>query len=257
MVAKNLSFALREILKHEGGYVDHPRDPGGATNMGITRKTLAAWRGVSPWWKLAKSEVKALKLREVRAIYKAKYWDLVAGNILPAGIDFALFDFAVNSGPSRAVKTLQGLVKTRRDGIIGKITLRALKVRIARVGVAAVIKAICSARLSFLRRLGTFSTFGRGWVRRVNSVQLSALAMVAAAGSENIIIKPKERENEMNILSGYKTYIMGAFMLLAAIAQLVGVDLPGLDGQSATQLFMEALAFIFLRRGIKSEVFGA
>ena len=255
MVAKNLSFALREILKHEGGYVDHPRDPGGATNMGIARKTLAAWRGVSPWWKLAKSEVKALKLREVRAIYKAKYWNLVAGNILPSGIDFAMFDFAVNSGPSRAVKTLQGLVKTRRDGIIGKITLRALKGRIARVGVAAIVKAICSARLSFLRRLKTFSTFGRGWVRRVKSVQLSALAMVEGAG--NIIIKPKERENEMNILSGYKTYVIGAFMLFAAIAQFVGVDLPGLDGQSATQLFMEALAFIFLRRGLKTEVSNA
>jgi lysozyme family protein len=255
MVAKNLSFALGEILKHEGGYVDHPRDPGGATNMGVTRRTLASWRGVKPYGKLAKSEVRALEMREVRAIYKARYWDRVAGNKLPSGLDLALFDFAVNSGVSRAAKSLQALLKVRRDGIIGVITLRALKRKVGRVGVAVIIKNICEGRLAFLRRLRIFSTFGRGWQKRVASVLRVSLAMV----EEKREIDPKEiieekKENEMNILSGYKTYIIGAFMIVAALAQFLGVDLPHLDGQSATQLLMEALAFVFLRRGLKSEV---
>ncbi len=252
MVAKNLGFALREILKHEGGYVDHKRDPGGATNMGITRKTLANWRGIKPWSKLPKSEVRALKLKEVRAIYKARYWDRVTGNKLPAGLDLSMFDFAVNSGPKRAIKTLQALLKVRRDGIIGVITLGAIEREIERVGVVRIIKSLCRARLGFLRRLKIFATFGRGWTRRVASVQAASIGLVGE--SKKIIIKKENGEKKMDILSGYKTYIMGAFMVLAAIGQLAGLDLPGFDGQSATQLLLEAFAIIFLRKGIKSGI---
>ncbi len=256
MVAKNLGFALREVLKHEGGYVDHPRDPGGATNMGITRKTLANWRGVKPWSELPKSEVRGLKLREVRAIYKTQYWDKVAGNKLPLGLDLAMFDFAVNSGPARAVKTLQALLNVRRDGIIGVITLGALKREIGRVGAKKIIQGLCKARLSFLRRLKIFSTFGRGWKRRVATVERVALKLAknSAIFLPTSNSKPKEGNKKMDILSGYKTYIMGAFMVVAAVGQLAGLDLPGFDGQSATQLLLEAFAIIFLRKGIKSGV---
>ena len=250
MATRNLSFSLQEILSHEGGYVDHPRDPGGATNMGITRKTLARWRGISPWWVLPRSEVKALKSREAKAIYKAQYWDRIAANVLPLGLDLALFDFAINSGPSRAIKTLQRELKVSVDGIVGPITLRALKEKTAKVGRAQIIHAVCNARMSFLMRLTTFAVFGRGWKRRVAAIRRSALILAGV----NPEFKPTQRKPIMNVFSGYKTYIVGVFMLLAGIGQLMGVDMPGFDGHVAGNLIVEALAIIFLRKGLKSEI---
>lgn len=250
MATANLGKCLEEILRFEGGYADHPKDPGGATNMGITRKTLARWRSISPWWQLPKAEVKALKQREVTAIYKAGYWDRVAGNVLPGGLDLALFDFAVNSGPVRAIKTLQRELKVRVDGAIGPITLGAIRAKIAKVGVATLIQAVCTRRLSFLMRLATFAVFGRGWKRRVTTLQRAALALAGADPD----IKNQPRRSIMNILSGYKTYIMGALMLIAGIAQALGLDVPGFDGTSTSQLMMEGFAIIFLRKGIKSEI---
>ncbi|WP_082555208.1 glycoside hydrolase family 108 protein [Devosia sp. Root635] len=113
---RNFARALSAVLKQEGGYVDHPADPGGATNMGITHKTLARWRMVSPWWKLPKSAVMELQRPEAAKIYRANYWDAVRGDDLPSGLDLALFDFAVNSGPGRAVKMLQTIVGVTADG---------------------------------------------------------------------------------------------------------------------------------------------
>src|SRR5215510_8682769 len=110
---------LDHVLQFEGGFADHPRDPGGATNMGITHKTLARWRKVSPWWKLSKNDVRVLGRDEAAHIYEASYWRQVHGAELPAGLDLALFDYAVNSGPLRAIKALQGQLKVRADGWIG------------------------------------------------------------------------------------------------------------------------------------------
>ena len=250
MATENLSRCLDEILRHEGGYVDHPSDPGGATNMGITRKTLARWRQVSPWWALPKSEVKALKRSEVLAIYKARYWNTVAGNAMPAGLDLALFDFAVNSGPARAVKTLQRELGTVADGIVGPITLNAVRDRAKQAGSGALIKALCSLRLTFLMRLTTFATFGRGWTKRVENIRSVALKL-ANAESEGF---QTDRRTTLDILSGYKTYIMATMMLFAGVGQLVGMEIPGFDGQSAGHLIMEALAVFFLRKGIKTEI---
>ncbi len=258
MVAKNFNFAVAEIFKHEGGYVDHKNDPGGATNMGITRRTLASWRGAKPYWKLPKSEVKNLKKSEAKRIYKAQYWDRVNGNKLPSGLDLALFDFAVNSGSFRAVKMLQRQVKVRQDGIVGVITLAAINRQIALIGARKIIQNLCRARLGFLRRLKIFSTFGRGWKRRVVSVEHASLKLAQNSPQflPNSNYKPTKRKTIMNMLNGYKTYIMGALMLLAAFGQMAGVDLPGFDGQSATELMLQAFAFIFLRKGIKSGLGG-
>ena len=98
MTAANFDRALTAVLRHEGGYVDHPSDPGGATNLGVTRATLAQWRGRA----VSKAEVKALTRAEAAKIYRALYWDEIAGDALPAGLDFAVFDYCVNSGPGRA-----------------------------------------------------------------------------------------------------------------------------------------------------------
>jgi hypothetical protein len=120
----DLRFAacLEEVLWHEGGYADNPRDPGGATNLGITIATLGEWRGRA----VTKADVKALTREEAAAIYRARYWKRVRGDALPAGLDLAVFDFAVNSGPARAVKALQRELGVAQDGLVGPVTLGAL-----------------------------------------------------------------------------------------------------------------------------------
>lgn len=162
------SACLAEVLRHEGGFVDHPADPGGATNRGITLATLSDWRGRP----VSKSEVRALTVAEAAAIYRARYWDVVQGDRLPPGVDLAVFDFAVNSGPGRAARTLQQVLVVPQDGAIGPVTLAAL----ARApGPVTLIIALCDARLRFLRGLPTWPTFGKGWARRVEEVEGAAL----------------------------------------------------------------------------------
>lgn len=235
---------LTEVLRHEGGYVDHPADPGGATNMGITRKTLARWRGISPWWNLPKTAVQALDRSEAAQIYRAGYWDLCRAGEMPAGVDLAVFDYAVNSGPGRAVRTLQHVLGVPIDGIVGPVTLAAA----SKADAAGTIGELCDRRLGFLKLLSTFPVFGRGWTSRVRAVRTAALA--AAPTSHH----PNPGEMTMDILSGYKTYIVAGFMLLAGLAQMLGVDLPALDSGAAGSLVLEALAILFLRKGLKGAI---
>lgn len=234
---------LTEILRHEGGYVDHPSDPGGATNMGITRKTLARWRKVTPWTGLPKTAVAALTRNEAALIYRANYWNTAKAGSMPSGVDLALFDFAVNSGPDRAARVLQAALGVAADGEIGLVTLAAVEAADPR----RVINALCDRRLSFLQRLTSFAVFGRGWTRRVAEIRAAALADVKLPSS-------MQRREIMTMLSGYRTYIVAAFMLVAGLAQVLGVELPALDGGSAGSLILEALAIIFLRKGLKSDV---
>lgn len=246
MADNRFDLCLTEVLRHEGGYADHPQDPGGATNLGITHKTLARWRNVSPWWDLPKSAVKDLKRDEAARIYRASYWDHCKADGLPAGLDLALFDYAVNSGPDRAIKALQAIVGVVADGQIGPLTLAAIGQRSG----ASLVAALCDQRLGFLQRLSTFSTFGRGWTARVASVRKAALAV---AGNSLEIQNP-QRKTIMDILNGYKTYVVAIFMLLAGVLQMLGMDLPSLDGSSAGHLVMEALAVLFLRKGLKGDI---
>lgn len=251
---------LRHVLRHEGGYVDHPKDPGGATNFGITRKTLARWRKIYPWWKLSKNEVRHIKMSEVAAVYQSHYWRRCGVHLMPHGLDHAVFDFAVNSGPNRALKQLQAIVGAKSDGIIGPKTLASIRQKIEQKGVRWLIIQLCQSRLRFLHRLSSFKTFGKGWTRRVQSVQRISLTAVGNASS--IHAKPtlsptQQRTPLMQILSGYKTYIVAIAMLLAGIGQMVGVELPGFDDQTAGKLIFEALAILFLRRGLKTEISNA
>ncbi len=254
MTKANFAACLKIVLGHEGGYVDNPKDPGGATNRGITLRTLAEWRGISPWSQLSKDEVKALGLEETEAIYRARYWDAVAGDRLPKGLDLAVFDFAVNSGPMRAVKYLQAALGVAQDGIVGPVTLGAVRTVENDGGIKALIRAISDRRLGFLRTLTIFSIFGTGWTRRVTDVRRQAIAMRPINESENTQSKGNAK---MDILSGYKTYIVGVLMLVSAIAQMAGVDLPGFEGQTAMQLLIEGLAVIFLRKGVETTSAGS
>lgn len=234
---------LSEILRHEGGYADHPSDPGGATNMGITRKTLARWRKISPWTDLPKAEVAALKRSEAALIYRASYWNTCSAGAMPSGLDLALFDFAVNSGPDRAIRVLQAAMGVPADGVVGPVTLTAT----GRADIPKLINNLCDRRLNFLQRLTNFSVFGRGWTRRVAEIRAAALA---DSGKQ---LSSMQGRTSVSIFSGYRTYIVAAFMLIAGLAQVVGVDLPTLDGGSAGSLVLEALAIIFLRKGLKAQ----
>lgn len=155
------------ILKHEGGYVDHPKDPGGATSLGVTIGTLSDWLGRPA----SKAEVKALTVAKVAPIYEARYWRAAGCDRLPKGLDYAVFDFAVNSGPGRAVKVMQSAAGVVPDGAVGPKTLAAVE----RVGAAEMVRRVQQRRENFLRSLGAFRTFGKGWMRRVDDVTRQAL----------------------------------------------------------------------------------
>ncbi len=174
MAKHNFQPCLDVIFRHEGGFVNHPADPGGATKYGITRRTLARWRGVR-LWRLPVRTVRRLQRREAAAIYRAWYWRPIFGDDLPAGVDLAVFDFAVNSGWKRAVKALQAVLRVRRDGFVGPKTLRAIE----QAGAREAVRRLCRHRLSWLQRLRTWRTFRRGWTRRVRETEQIALEMAS------------------------------------------------------------------------------
>lgn len=166
----NFDKALAALLVHEGGYVNHPRDPGGATNRGVTQTVYNDWRVTNG---LPEKSVKDITDAEVMVIYKKRYWDKVKGDELPFGVDYCVFDFGVNSGNSRAARYLQEAAGVDQDGQIGPATIAAVKA----LKSADIIDAICDARLNFLKRLSTFDAFGRGWTRRIEDVRTQAKAM--------------------------------------------------------------------------------
>lgn len=170
---ENFEPCLQVVLDHEGGYVDHPRDPGGATNMGITLKTLQNWRQCP----VTKLNVRDLTRQEAARIYRAWYWQAVNGDELPAGVDLIVFDCAVNQGPSRARRFLQLAVGVVDDGVIGARTLAALQ----RQKPSTTIEKIRRLRKSHYEGLDNFDVFGDGWMNRLRDVNAKACAMQLAA----------------------------------------------------------------------------
>lgn len=171
----NFDRCLKFTLRWEGGYVNHPLDPGGPTNMGITQKTYEQWVG----HKVTPTDIALLTEENIQPIYKELYWNKVSGDSLPNGIDLLAFDFAVNSGPSRAVMELQKIYDggLSVDGIIGPITLATVK-EDYEYDPKELIDDYCDQRMIFLQSLATFSTFGRGWTKRVEAARKEAKRMV-------------------------------------------------------------------------------
>ena len=166
----NYEHCLEMILHHEGGYVNHPKDPGGETNLGVTKRVYEEWGG--------EKDMADLLVEDVAPIYQKNYWDRCKCDDLPSGLDLCVFDFAVNAGPSRSAKFLQRLIGTTVDGGIGPNTLKAVDNYVEEVGLESAIEDYQSARQEYYEALDTFDTFGRGWTRRVEETTSSALEMV-------------------------------------------------------------------------------
>lgn len=176
MASATYEQALKALLVHEGGKVNHPKDPGGRTNMGITQRVYDGYRRGRG---LQTQTVYNISMLEVSWIYREQYAEKVKFNDLPAGVDYVVFDGAVNSGPLQSVKWLQrALGNVKVDGILGFATLAAVK---NYPDHDALIEAICKRRMIFLQALKTWKTFGRGWTRRVNEVKAVGQAWATGA----------------------------------------------------------------------------
>lgn len=172
---ENFDSALEHVLVHEGGWANHPKDPGGATMKGVTLATFRRHYGQN----MTKNDLKNITDAQLKKIYRAGYWSKCKCDQLPAGVDYAVFDAAVNSGPGRSAKWLQAAVGAQQDGGIGPKTLE----RVGQHNPIQIVDDMCDRRLAFLKSLDTWSTFGGGWGRRVDGVRSTALELAEAGGS--------------------------------------------------------------------------
>jgi lysozyme family protein len=173
-VKANFKPSLAAVLVHEGGYSNHPRDPGGATMKGVTQRVYDAYRKNAG---KDQQSVARISDAEIEAIYYQQYWMAVRADNLPAGLDYAVFDYAVNSGPRRAIEHLQEVLGVTVDGLMGNVTVAAANDADPR----STIAKLCDRRMHFLQRLGTWDTFGKGWSRRVSELRAKAIDMAENA----------------------------------------------------------------------------
>ena len=166
----NYNKCLETILHHEGGYVNHPKDPGGETNLGVTKRVYLEHGG--------KKDMKDLLVEDVAPIYKKGYWDKMKGDDLPGGLDLCVFDFGVNAGPGRAAKFLQSMIGTTVDGGIGPNTLAKVEEYVRENGKAESVEKYQALRQEYYEQLSTFDTFGKGWTRRVEETTKLALDII-------------------------------------------------------------------------------
>jgi lysozyme family protein len=171
MAASNWDNAFKMMLASEGGYVNHPSDPGGMTNLGVTKRVWEEWVGRES----NEKEMRSLTPEMVEPLYKRKFWDAVRGDELPAGISYLIFDFAVNAGVGRSIKTLQSAVGVTPDGGFGPMTMAAVQA----VDPVELVEKFSQAKEDFYRSLNTFETFGKGWLNRVAAVKVKANSMLA------------------------------------------------------------------------------
>ena len=150
--------AFDKLLKHEGGYVNHPSDPGGETNFGITKR-VAVENGYT-------GDMKSMPVETAKQIYKRMYWDAVRADDLPYDIRYSVFDAAVNSGVSQSARWLQRACGVRDDGVIGPQTIRAANSMHA----DGLKRRLLAQRLRFMAGLPTWPAFGRGWANRIASL---------------------------------------------------------------------------------------
>jgi lysozyme family protein len=178
--------AITQVFKDEGGYTNDPRDPGGPTNWGITLEDARHY------WKsdATADDVKNMPKSVAEEIYEKHYATPILYASLPAGVDYSVLDYGINSGISRAAKTLQGIVGVSQDGVIGPATIAATN---AYHSMDALIDAIYDQRLAFLRKLSTWDHFGHGWTSRCTTGRALAHTLETAnAGSTKAIPHPAD-----------------------------------------------------------------
>ena len=168
---QNWEIALKHILKWEGGYVNHPADPGGMTNLGVTKRVWEEWTGKPA----TEQDMRGLTVDMVAPLYKKRFWDAVRGDDLPSGVDLCVFDCAVNAGVGRASRFLQQVVGVTADGAIGPRTLAAVTAMPA----DEIVEKFCDLREAHYKSLSTFATFGKGWMRRLDSVEAESKTLTA------------------------------------------------------------------------------
>lgn len=157
----NFDNAFRALIGHEGGYSNHPDDPGGETMYGVTKRVAVAYGYTG--------DMRKLTLDEAKRIAKAGYWDKVRADELPDELDFQLFDTAYNSGDSRAVKLLQASLNLNQDGAFGPATMAAVQRQVASGETDSLCARFNGHRLLFLADLKTWPSFGKGWARRIGN----------------------------------------------------------------------------------------
>ncbi|CAB4132222.1 Peptidoglycan binding domain containing protein [uncultured Caudovirales phage] len=175
----NWDKAFELVIAHEGGFTNDQRDPGnhlpdgreGCTMWGCTQANWEKYIGRQ----VTQEDMKALSKEDVKPLYKRDYWDAVKGDELPAGVDYAAFDFAINAGPSRSRKMIQTALGVTADGAIGPATIAAIKAADGE----ELLQKFSDAKEAFYRSLPTFATYGKGWLKRVADVQSVAVTMVA------------------------------------------------------------------------------
>jgi lysozyme family protein len=166
----NFDKCLALVLKSEGGFVNNPADPGGMTNLGVTKAVWEEWTGHT----VDEKAMRALTPADVAPMYKAKYWMACYAPQLKTGVDYCLFDASVNMGAGRAVKLLQEAMQCVPDGMIGPRTMQLLDQKKAE----DIVEAFSQRKISFYESLKTFPTFGKGWLKRVEDVKQNALKMI-------------------------------------------------------------------------------
>jgi lysozyme family protein len=170
-VKENFEKSLELVLQHEMGYVHHPLDPGGRTNLGVTQRVWEDYVG----HKVDEQTMRSLTKELVAPLYQKEYWDAVHGDTsLPCGADYLAFDFAVNAGAFRCIKTIQRALNITADGIIGPVTIKAIQ----DTNAEDFIEKFSNAKESFYLGLANFPTFGRGWLNRVAESKKAAEGML-------------------------------------------------------------------------------
>ena len=169
-MTENFDHSLDLVLKSEGGFVNNPKDPGGMTNLGVTANTWASFKGRNT----NEKEMRSLTRDDVAPLYEKKYWDACKCDDLPSGVDYLVFDFAVNSGPGRSVKILQKALGLPEDGAVGPVTIQTIDV----MDKTELIARFSDAKKQFYESLPTFATFGNGWLKRVDEARVNASNML-------------------------------------------------------------------------------
>ena len=162
----NFQTALKNLLEDEGGFSNDKRDPGGITNLGITLRTWQQWQRRV----VDAQEMRNLTADQVTPLYRENYWNAVKGDQLPNGVDYLVFDFAVNAGVRKAIQTLQKVLEVKTDGVIGPVTLTAIK----EADPEELIREFTEAKEDHYKSLDTFEDFGEGWMARSERVEQRA-----------------------------------------------------------------------------------